>query len=108
MHILLSPFLLLPVLHEKPLRLLGKAGVPFSRLHVKVGLALILTNRDRSVPNLKQTLYACLSTWKKSFMMGSLLFTALINSLRIHSSASASLSICQNYCRINYGPNGKL
>lgn len=41
-------------------------------------------------------------------MMGNLLFTALINSLRIHSSASTSLSICQNYCRINYGPNGKL
>lgn len=108
MHILLSPFLLLPVLHEKPLRLLGKAGVPFSRLHVKVGLALILTSWDRSAPNLKQTIHACLSTWKKSFIMGSLLFTAFINSLRIHSSASASLSMCQNHYTLDYGPNGKL
>lgn len=41
-------------------------------------------------------------------MMGSLLFTAFINSLRIHSSASASLSMCQNHYTLDYGPNGKL
>lgn len=58
--------------------------------------------------SVKQTQEACLNTWKKSFMIGSLLFTARMSSSLIHCSADSSLTTHYSGTPHPYGPSGTL
>ena len=105
-HILLGHLLAFPLLHQQPLRLLVKTGIPFPCFH---SLCVFRPNSLKiGTASVKQTQEACLNTWKKSFMIGSLLFTARMSSSLIHCSADSSLTTHYSGTPHPYGPSGTL